>query len=442
MPFSRAASTIARASGCAEPCSSAAATPSRSWLGHAGDVDPIGQAGPALRDRARLVEQDERDPARLLDRLGVAEEDSGARAPAGADEDRRRRGEAERAGAGDDQDRRERDRREERARLGADDVPGDPGRDGDRQDDRNEDAGDPVGELLDRRLGGLRLLDEPRDLRERRPAADGGRRHVDRTVDVSGTADDAVARALFDGKRLARDHRLVHRRAARPHDAVDRDRVARLDAEQVADRHLGERHLAFDAVAHAPRHPRREIEQPAHRGGRLAPRPRLEVAPEQDEREDHADRLVVDVSHRPGGDARKGRRKQRRGQRETERRRRADRDERVHVGRAVAQRSDGARKKRRSGPEVDRQREREQDPVAARKHEVRHRDDRRRNREGGRHERAPQDVARFGAAARLLFVGAGVERGPRVVAARPHGGHESVGVEIRRRARPRAPSRD
>ena len=45
-----------------------------------------------------------------------------------------------------------------------------------------------------------------------------------------------VARALFDGKRLARDHRLVHGRAARPHAAVDRDRVARLDAEQVADR--------------------------------------------------------------------------------------------------------------------------------------------------------------------------------------------------------------
>ena len=128
-----------------------------------------------------------------------------------------------------------RDGREERAGLGPDDVPGDPGRDGDRQDDRHEDAGDAVGELLDRRLGGLRLLDQPHDLRERRPAADGRRLHVDRAVAVERAADDAVARALLDGDRLARDHRLVHRRAARPHDAVDRDRVAGLDAEQVAD---------------------------------------------------------------------------------------------------------------------------------------------------------------------------------------------------------------
>ncbi len=186
----------------------------------------------------------------------------------------------------------------------------------------------------------------------------------------------------------------------------------------------------LDAVAHPPRHPGREIEQPAHRSRRFAPRPGLEVAPEQDEREDHAHGLVVHVTHRPGKDARKGRRKQSRGQRETERRRRADRDERIHVGRAVAQGSGGARKKRRSGPQVDRQREPEQDPVAAREHDVRHRDDRRRNREGGRHERPAQDVAHFGAAARLLFLGARVERGPRVVAARPHGGHEPAGVEV------------
>ena len=187
MPFSRAASTIARASGCAEPCSSAAAMPSRSssdtpatWTrsvrrGRPSVIVPVLSRSTSVTRRARL------------DRVRVAKEDSGARAPARADEDRRRRREAERAGAGDDQDRRERDRREEGARLGAGDVPGDPGRDRDRHHDRNEDAGDAVGELLDRRLGGLRLLDQPRDLRERRPAADGGRGHVDRAVDVSGS---------------------------------------------------------------------------------------------------------------------------------------------------------------------------------------------------------------------------------------------------------------
>ena len=41
-----------------------------------------------------------------------------------------------------------------------------------RDDDRHEDAGDAVGEALDRRLAGLRVLDEPGDLRERGVGAD------------------------------------------------------------------------------------------------------------------------------------------------------------------------------------------------------------------------------------------------------------------------------
>ncbi len=163
---------------------------------------------------------------------------------------------------------------------------------------------------------------------------------------------------------------------------------------------------------------------------RLA-RPGLEVAPEQDEREDHADGLVVHVPHRSRRDRREGRRKEGRGQREPERGRRADRDERVHVGGAVAQGPDGPRKKRRSGPEVDRQREGEQHPVAARKHDVGHRDDGRRNRQGGGDERAPQDVPRLGAGARLLVVRARVERGARVVAARPDGGDQPGDVQVR-----------
>ena len=56
-------------------------------------------------DGAGLVEHDGVDAARRLEHLGAADEDPELGAAAGADQQRRRRGEAERAGAGDDQHR-------------------------------------------------------------------------------------------------------------------------------------------------------------------------------------------------------------------------------------------------------------------------------------------------------------------------------------------------
>ncbi len=69
-------------------------------------------------------------------------------------------GEAERAGAGDDQHR---DRRGEAAcRIAKSEPPDEEGACGDHEDDRHEDRGDAVDQLLDRRLAGLCLLDQPR----------------------------------------------------------------------------------------------------------------------------------------------------------------------------------------------------------------------------------------------------------------------------------------
>ena len=63
-------------------------------------------------------------------------------------------------------------------------------------------------------------------------------------VVFSGRADDLVARPDRDRDRLAGQHRCVDRRAALDDDAVDRDRVAGPDAQQVADRDGLERDLA------------------------------------------------------------------------------------------------------------------------------------------------------------------------------------------------------
>ena len=73
--------------------------------------------GLAQRERPGLVEDDGVDPARGLERLAAADEDPRLGALAGADHDRRRRGEAHGARAGDDHDADERGQRERQARL-------------------------------------------------------------------------------------------------------------------------------------------------------------------------------------------------------------------------------------------------------------------------------------------------------------------------------------
>ena len=92
---------------------------------------------------------------------------------------------------------------------GPGDVPHDPRHDGQTEDDGHEHPRDAVGELLDRRLRGLRLPDEPDDLRERRVRPDGRRLDLDRALLVQRSADHAVAGPPLRGHRLAGDHRLV-----------------------------------------------------------------------------------------------------------------------------------------------------------------------------------------------------------------------------------------
>ena len=102
-PASRAPAAMARAIGCSDASSSEPA--SRSSLvavdavgGH--DVDEGHRAG---GDGAGLVEHDRVDPPGRLEHLGALDDHAELGAAAGADHDRRRRGQAEGARAGDDQ---------------------------------------------------------------------------------------------------------------------------------------------------------------------------------------------------------------------------------------------------------------------------------------------------------------------------------------------------
>ena len=88
-------------------------------------------------------------------------------------------------------------------------------------DDRHEDAGDPVGQPLHVGLAVLRLLDQPRHLRQLGVGADPGGPHDEPAADVDGRPGDRVAGADLDRHRLAGQHRRVdgggaaHRRRRR-----------------------------------------------------------------------------------------------------------------------------------------------------------------------------------------------------------------------------------
>ena len=77
-------------------------------------------------------------------------------------------------------------------------------RDGEPDHDRDEDAGDAVGQPLDRRLAGLRVGDEPGDLRERGVGADPRGAHDQPAAGVDGRARDLVARAASRPARTRR----------------------------------------------------------------------------------------------------------------------------------------------------------------------------------------------------------------------------------------------
>ena len=118
----------------------------------------------------------------------------------------------------------------------------------DAEHDRHEDARDPVGEPLDRRLAGLRLGDQARDLGQRGVGADLRRAHDEPAAGVDARARDLVAGLLLDRHGLAGQQRLVDGGRARLDDAVGRDLLAGAHDEAVADGELLDRHAALGAV--------------------------------------------------------------------------------------------------------------------------------------------------------------------------------------------------
>ena len=180
-----------------------------------------------------------------------------------AHQDRRRRRKPERAGASDDQHGDERDGGEEDGRVGPEVEPHNERGDGERDHHRDEHPRDPVGKPLDRRLGGLRVLDELDDLTQRRVFAHPGRAERDAPRRVQRRTDHFVADLLGDGHRLPGEHRFVHRRRALSHDAVHRNLLPRLHDDEIARHDRFDRELGLLALAHHMRRLRLEPGEPA-----------------------------------------------------------------------------------------------------------------------------------------------------------------------------------
>ncbi len=123
-PLSSAAFRIACASGCSLPRSTLAASRSNSPLSMSSAAHDRHDLGLAFGERAGLVDHDGVDALEPLQRLGVADQDSGMRAAADADHDRHRGGKPQRAGTGDDQHRDGGDQAEREARLRPERHPG------------------------------------------------------------------------------------------------------------------------------------------------------------------------------------------------------------------------------------------------------------------------------------------------------------------------------
>jgi len=259
--------------------------------------DDIDELHPAGGDRAGFVQHDRVDDPGGLQHLRALDQDTDLGTPAGADQQRRRRGQAQRARAGNDQDRNRGGERRRRA-VPCQQPPGQCCQ-GQRDDDRHEDRRHSVREPLHLRLAVLGVLDELGHLRQLGVGTDAGSADHELPAGVHGRAHDGVPWADLDRDRLPGQHGGVDRGRPGLHDTVGGDLLTGSHDEHVPDGELADRdaHLAGRRWA-VPKDGdvlRAYVEQGAQRGPGLPLRACLKVTAGQDERGDRGGDLKVDV---------------------------------------------------------------------------------------------------------------------------------------------------
>ena len=291
----------------------------------------------AARDRAGLIQRDDLRFPGFFQRNRRFEQNSVLRAEAVADHDRHRCGKSQRAGTGNDQHGNA--PRQRIAEGLADQQPHDQRHDGNGNDRRNEHAGHPVGDLCDGRLGRRRVADHLDDLRQRGILAHARRLAAQEARLVDRRSGNAVPRPLVRRDALAGQGRLIDRAAALEHDAVHRDVFARTHDKHVALAHLRNGDRDLPPVAHEARRLGRELHEALEGVGCLALGARLEHFADGDERQDHGCGFkieLVHIGHHAGHVAvhLRPRHGKQRIHAPHKRGHGAERDKRVHIGRA------------------------------------------------------------------------------------------------------------
>ncbi len=151
---------------------------------------------------------------------------------------------------------------------------------------------------------------------------------------VKRRPDHPVSGPLLDRHRLSGDHGFVHGRGAIGDCAVDRDLLSGPDDNHIPRNYVHDRDIKLGDSAHDARGLRLKPDQFFDRLGRMPLGPHLKQAAKQYEDDDRGRGVVVDV--RGVALDREDRREKGGYDAVNERCRGADRDERVHVGRAVA----------------------------------------------------------------------------------------------------------
>ena len=214
----------------------------------------------------------------------------------------------------------------------------------DRDDHGHEHARNLVGELFDRSLRACCLIDHAHNPRKHGIGAHALGAHGKPSRAVHRRARNRRSHALFHRYALASDDGFVDRALAFDHHSVNRHARAGANDEDIPRSHLlgGDLFLGTVGVA-ANRRFRREVHELRNRVGGLPLRARLEVFAQRNQREDHRRRLEVQIhrrhvreidvaaAHPPADAVDRHDAVDRRG-------RRAQRNERVHVRRAMEER--------------------------------------------------------------------------------------------------------
>ena len=413
-------------------------------LRHALGGEHVGHARLALGDRAGFIQRDDLGLAGFFERNGSLEQNPVFRAKAVADHDGHRRGQPQRTRAADDQHG---DAARERKADGlAAEQPDGGGQDGERDHRRHEHAGNPVGDLRNRRFRRGGVGDHFDDLGEGRVLADARCLAAQEAGLIRRRGGDAVPDGLIHRDALAGQRGFVHRALALQNHAVHRDAFAGADDEHIAAPHLRNRHGDFLPAAHECCGLRGELHQAAERVGRFALGARFQHFADGNQRQNHRRRFEVELVHI----LHDGRRvaahlRARHGEKGvgavTKGRGRAQRDERIHIRRAVEERAesvdeeflvddhDGDGQQHLEQPHCD---------VVIRKaggqrpapHHVPHRDIHQRKQKAQRRDQAALERRGFAVGQRVLLRGGGRRTGRalerRAVARRLHSGNDGL----------------